>query len=59
MDIEKVNKSAMYPTGFKYTRQPLEEGRQVRWHDAMYYFPFDMDDYYKLKNFDTSLNPIW
>ena len=59
MDIEKVNKSATYPTGFKYTRQPLEEGRQVRWHDAMYYFPFDMDDYYKLKNFDTSLNPIW
>ncbi len=59
MDIEKVEKSAEYPTGFKYTRQPLEEGRQVRWHDAMYYFPFHSDDYYKLKNFDTSLNPIW
>lgn len=59
MDIEKVEKSAEYPTGFKYTRQPLEEGRQVRWHDAMYYFPFHTDDYYKLKNFDTSLNPIW
>lgn len=59
MDIEKVKKSAEYPTGFKYSRQPLEEGRQVRWHDAMYYFPFDTQDYYKLKNFDTSLNPVW
>lgn len=59
MDIEKVEKSAEYPTGFKYTRQLLEERRQVKWHDAMYYFPFDPDDYYKLKNFDTSLNPIW
>lgn len=59
MDIEKVKKSAEYPTGFKYTRQPLEEGRQVKWHEAMYYFPFDTKDYYKLKNFDTSLNPVW
>lgn len=59
MDIEKVGVSAEYPTGFKYTRQPLEDGRQVRWHDAMYYFPFATQDYYKLKNFDTSLNPIW
>lgn len=59
MDIEKVGKSSEYPTGFKYIRQPLEEGRQVKWHDAMYYLPFATQDYYKLKNFDTSLNPIW
>lgn len=59
MDVEKVEKSTQYPTGFKYTRQPLPDARQVSWHDAMYYFPFDTDDYYKMKNFDTSLNPIW
>lgn len=59
MDVEKVEKSAEYPTGFKYTRQPLPDNRQVNWHGGMYYFPFDKDDYYKMKNFDTSLNPIW
>lgn len=59
MDIEKVEKSTEYPTGFKYTRQLLNAGSQVGWHDAMYYFPFPSNDYYKLKNFDTSLNPAW
>lgn len=59
MDIEKVKVSKEYPTGFKYARQALSDDRQVRWHDAMYYLPFETDDYYKMKNFDTSLNPVW
>jgi hypothetical protein len=59
VDIEKVAKSDTYPTGFKYIRQPLPDDRQSRWYDYMYYFPFDTNDYYKLKNFDTSLNPAW
>lgn len=59
MDIEKVEVSKEYPTGFKYIRQLLPDARQARWHDAMYYFPFATDDYYKMKNFDTSLNPVW
>lgn len=59
MDIEKVPVSNEYPTGFKYTRVELPSDRQVRWKDEMYYFPFSSDDYFKLKIFDTSLNPIW
>lgn len=56
---EKVEVSTAYPTGFKYTRYQLPADRQPRWKDAMYYLPFDTDDYYKMKNFDTSLNPVW
>lgn len=59
MDVEKVTVSPAYPTGYKYTRVALPENRQARWKDAMYYLPFDTDDYYKMKNFDTSLNPVW
>lgn len=59
MDIQHVGKSAEYPTGFKYTRIELSEDRQPKWKDAMYYLPFNTDEYYKMKNFDTSLNPIW
>ena len=59
LDIEKVPKSKIYPTGFKYIREPLPENRQSRWYDYMYYFPLNTNDYYKLKNFDTSLNPAW
>ena len=59
MDALKVAVSSTYPTGFKYTRVPLPDNRQARWKDAMYYIPFDTDDYYKMKNFDTSLNPVW
>lgn len=59
MDIEKVPVSDTYPTGFKYIRLPLSPDRQCRWHEGMYYFPFDTDDYYKMRNFDTSLNPAW
>lgn len=59
MDVEKVGVSPEYPTGFKYTRVALPANRQARWKDAMYYLPFDTDDYYKMKNFDTSLNPVW
>lgn len=59
MDIEKVDVSTEYPTGFKYTRIPLAADRQVAWKDDMYYFPFSTNDYFKLKVFDTSLNPIW
>jgi hypothetical protein len=51
--------SSQYPTGYKYTRYELPADRQSRWKDAMYYIPFDNDDYYKFKNFDTSLNPVW
>lgn len=56
---EKVTVSTTYPTGFKYTRYELPAERQPRWKDAMYFIPFDTDDYYKMKNFDTSLNPAW
>lgn len=59
VNAEKVPVSSTYPTGFKYTRYELPADRQPRWKDAMYYFPFDTEDYYKMKNFDTSLNPVW
>ena len=59
MEAEKVTVNSTYPTGFKYTRVPLPDNRQARWKDAMYYIPFDTEDYYKMKNFDTSLNPVW
>jgi hypothetical protein len=57
VDIEKVPVSAAYPTGFRYTRMPLPADRQVRWKDAMYYFPFNTEDMYKMKNFVS--NEVW
>lgn len=51
--------SAQYPTGFRYTRYELPADRQPRWKDPMYFIPFDVDDYYKMKNFDASLNTPW
>lgn len=59
MSIEKVPVSATYPIGFKHTRVALEAARQTVWKDQMYYFPFKDADYYKMKNFDMSLNPRW
>lgn len=59
MSIEKVSVSAEYPIGFKHTRVLLPSDRQSKWFDYMYYFPFATDDYFKLKIFDTSLNPVW
>lgn len=57
VDIEKVSKSAEYPTGFKYTRYPLEALRQSRWKDAMYYLPFNSEDNFKMRNFVP--NEVW
>lgn len=56
MDIEKVPVSTTYPTGYKYTRQPLA-GRQGVWKEAMYYLPFPTEDMYKMKNFEP--NALW
>jgi starch-binding outer membrane protein, SusD/RagB family len=57
VDIEKVPVSTTYPTGFKYVRMPLSADRQVRWKEAMYYFPFNTEDMYKMKNFVS--NEVW
>jgi hypothetical protein len=57
VDIEKVPVSSTYPTGFKYTRVPLEALRQPRWNDAMYYLPFNTEDNFKMKNFIP--NVVW
>ena len=46
-----------YPTGFIYTRYPLVSTRQVAWKEFMYYFPFDVTEMYKMKNFVP--NPLW
>lgn len=54
MDIEKTGDMQ-----FKYTRVELPSDRQPKWFDYMYYFPLDPNDYYKFKDFDTSLNPVW
>jgi starch-binding outer membrane protein, SusD/RagB family len=51
VDIEKVPVSATYPTGYKYTRGPLPANRQTHWKDAMYFWPHDISDVYKMKNF--------
>ena len=60
MLAEKLEESTdEYPTGFKYVRRLLSDDRQCKWFDYMYYLPFDQTDYYKFKNFDTSLNPRW
>jgi hypothetical protein len=57
MEVEKVATSTTYPKGYKYTRLPLLAERQTRWKDAMYYFPFNTSDNYKMKNFVP--NPVW
>ncbi len=60
MDVEKLPSGydkTQYPTGYKYTRILLPADRQTRWKDEMYYFPFDNDDMYKMKNFVP--NPVW
>lgn len=59
MNIEKVPVDGNYPIGFKHTRISIPAARQVKWKDEMYYFPFLDEDYYKMKNFDLSLNPRW
>jgi starch-binding outer membrane protein, SusD/RagB family len=58
VDIEKVPVSSNYPTGFKYSRNvPIPANHQTGWKNAMYYFPFPMEDTYKMKNFVT--NESW
>ncbi len=57
VDIEKVPVSAAYPTGYKYTRQPLSADRQTLWKPQMYYWPFNEADNYKMKAFVP--NPTW
>ena len=57
VDIEKVAVSAQYPTGFRYTRRPLDANRQSRWKDAMYYLPFNTEDNFKMNNFVP--NEVW
>lgn len=57
VQIEKVPKSAEYPTGFKYTRYELEALRQSAWKEAMYYLPFNQEDNFKMKNFVP--NEVW
>lgn len=59
MSVEKVAVSPTYPIGFKHTRMAIPANRQSAWKDAMYYFPFKDADYFKMKNFDMSLNPRW
>ncbi len=54
---DKVSVTAAYPTGFIYTRYPLISTRQVAWKEAMYYFPFDVNEMYKMKNFEP--NTLW
>ena len=50
--IEKLTApTAQYPTGFKYTRYPLEAARQSVWKPAMYYIPFDPNLMFKFKDF--------
>ena len=57
VQIEKVATSEAYPTGFKYTRAPLEALRQTSWKDAMYYLPFNPEDNFKMKTFVP--NEVW
>lgn len=57
IDVEKVPVNTTYPTGYKYTRQPLPEDRQSHWKEAMYFLPFPTDDSFKMKNFLP--NELW
>jgi hypothetical protein len=40
-----------YPTGFRYTRVPLDADRQVAWVDGMEYIPFIKSELAKMKNY--------
>ncbi len=57
MDIEKITATPAYPTGFRFTRKPLSQDRQVVWKPQMYYLPFNNADNLKMKNFIP--NPVW
>ncbi len=57
IDIEKVPVSVQYPTGFKYSRQPLEAARQIAWKDFMYYLPMMPNDKNNVIVFTK--NPDW
>jgi len=57
ISIEKVPVSPDYPIGFKHNRVTLPANIQVAWKPYMYYWPFRTEDYYKMKNFDLSINP--
>jgi hypothetical protein len=57
MDIEKVTVAPAYPTGFRYTRKPLSQDRQVVWKPQMYYLPFNNADNLKMTKFVP--NPVW
>lgn len=55
--VEKVTATSEYPTGFKYSRAPLVQNRQIAWHEGMYYLPFADKDYKMMKNY--VFGPIW
>ncbi|MBL7969307.1 MAG: RagB/SusD family nutrient uptake outer membrane protein [Prolixibacteraceae bacterium] len=44
---------------YVYKREPLDVSRQIKFTPKMYYWPFNIDDYFMFKNFDMSLNPSW
>jgi hypothetical protein len=46
-NLDPVN----YPTGFRYTRVPLDADRQVAWVDGMEYIPFTKSELVKMKNY--------
>lgn len=47
------------PFHYVYSREPLDASRQIKFTPKMYYWPFNIDDYFMFKNFDMSLNPSW
>lgn len=57
MDIKQVPVSTTYPTGFSYVRRALPADRQLEWKPNMYYMPFNISDYLKMKAFEP--NPLW
>ena len=60
MDIEKLAagyNATTYPIGFRHTRKPLTQDRQVVWKPQMYYLPFNNADNLKMTNFVP--NPVW
>lgn len=57
MDIEKVTATPAYPIGFRHTRKPLSQDRQVVWKPQMYYLPFNNADNLKMTKFVP--NPVW
>lgn len=61
MMIEQIsdNTSLPYNQRFRHKRYILPDAYQPIWDDKMYYWPFEKNDYFKYKIFDTSLNPYW